>query len=147
MSRKKPLIRAVPTGTASRMWRCCLYRTGRCSITCKRGAYRPPSPLRTARRCATPRTASGISPWLSATKGGGYEIRNPFFKGCVPPKDVTLLSVGSTSCNVYEGFMDYLSARALGIGGKEDHLVLNSVSNVARGVPPSGRLRTDKVLP
>ena len=28
--------------------------------------------------------------------------------------------------------MDYLSARALGIGGKEDHLVLNSVSNVAR---------------
>lgn len=65
-------------------------------------------------------------------EGGGYEIRNPFFKGCVPPKDVTLLSVGSSACNVYEGFMDYLSARALGIGGKEDHLVLNSVSNVAR---------------
>ena len=63
---------------------------------------------------------------------GGYEIRNPFFKGCVPPKDVTLLSVGSATCNVYEGFMDYLSARALGIGGGEDHLVLNSVSNVAR---------------
>ena len=62
----------------------------------------------------------------------GYEIRNPFFKGCVPPKDVTLLSVGSDACNVYEGFMDYLSARALGIGGREDHLVLNSVSNVAR---------------
>ena len=57
-------------------------------------------------------------------EGGGYEIRNPFFKGCVPPKDVTLLPVGSASCNVYEGFMDYLSARALGIGGKEDHLVL-----------------------
>lgn len=65
-------------------------------------------------------------------EGGGYEIRNPFFKGCVPPKDVTLLSVGSDACNVYEGFMDYLSARALCIGGKEDHLVLNSVSNVAR---------------
>ena len=65
-------------------------------------------------------------------EGGGYEIRNPFFKGCVPPKDVTLLSVGSEACNVYEGFMDYLSARALGIGGGEDHLVLNSVSNAAR---------------
>lgn len=63
---------------------------------------------------------------------GGYEIRNPFFKGCVPPKDVTLLPSGSTACNVYEGFMDYLSARALGIGNGEDHLVLNSVSNVAR---------------
>ena len=65
-------------------------------------------------------------------EGGGYEMRNPFFKGCVPPKDVTLLSIGSDACNVYEGFMDYLSARALGIGGSEDHLVLNSVSNVAR---------------
>ena len=65
-------------------------------------------------------------------EGGGYEIRNPFFKGCVPPKDVTLLSVGSATCNVYEGFMDYLSARALGIGNGEDHLVLNSVSNVAK---------------
>ena len=64
--------------------------------------------------------------------GGGYEIRNPFFKGCVPPKDVTLLPSGSAVCNVYEGFVDYLSARALGIGGGEDHLVLNSVSNVAR---------------
>ena len=63
---------------------------------------------------------------------GGYEIRNPFFKGCVPPKDVTLLPSDSTACNVYEGFMDYLSARALGIGNGEDHLVLNSVSNVAR---------------
>ena len=64
--------------------------------------------------------------------GGGYEIRNPFFKGCVPPKDVTLLPSGSAVCNVYEGFVDYLSARALGIGDGEDHLVLNSVSNVAR---------------
>ena len=64
--------------------------------------------------------------------GGGYEIRNRFFKGCVPPKDVTLLPVGSASCNVHEGFMDYLSARVLGIGNGEDHLVLNSVSNVAK---------------
>lgn len=132
MDRKKPLIRTVPTDTASRMWRCCLYRTGRCSVTCKRGAYRPPSPLRTARRCATPRTAKRYFAVAFGNESGGYEIRNPFFKGCVPPKDVTLLPVGSATCNVYEGFMDYLSARALGIGGKEDHLVLNSVSNVAR---------------
>ena len=43
---------------------------------------------------------------------GGYEIRNPFFKGCVPPKDVTLLPSSSTACNVYEGFMDYQIGRA-----------------------------------
>ena len=64
--------------------------------------------------------------------GGGYEIRNRFFKGCLPPKDVTLLAYGSASCNLYEGFMDYLSARVLGIGNGEDHLVLNSVSNLAK---------------
>ena len=50
----------------------------------------------------------------------------------VEPKDVTLLPSGSTVCNVHEGFMDYLSARALGIGNGEDHLVLNSVSNAAK---------------
>ena len=63
---------------------------------------------------------------------GGYEIRNRFFKGCLPPKDVTLLAYGSASCNLYEGFMDYLSARVLGIGNGEDHLVLNSVSNLTK---------------
>lgn len=65
-------------------------------------------------------------------EGGGYEIRNRFFKGCIPPKDITLVGNGSDGCNVYEGFMDYLSARASGIGKGEDHLVLNSVSNVAK---------------
>ena len=62
----------------------------------------------------------------------GYELRNRFFKGCLPPKDVTLLAYGSASCNLYEGFMDYLSARVLGIGNGEDHLVLNSVSNLTK---------------
>ena len=67
-------------------------------------------------------------------RSGGYEIRNKFFKGCIAPKDITHIrqtEPGETCC-LFEGFMDYLSARALGIGGKEDHLVLNSVSNVAR---------------
>lgn len=63
---------------------------------------------------------------------GGCEIRNRFFKGCLPPKDVTVVECGSETCHVYEGFMDYLSARMLGIGRGEDHLVLNSVSNVSR---------------
>ena len=45
---------------------------------------------------------------------------------------MTLLAYGSASCNLYEGFMDYLSARVLGIGNGEDHLVLNSVSNLAK---------------
>lgn len=66
---------------------------------------------------------------------GGYEIRNGLFKGCVPPKDVSLVRTGespSDDCNVFEGFMDFLSAVALKWTENEDSLVLNSVANVAR---------------
>ena len=66
---------------------------------------------------------------------GGYEIRSRFFKGCVPPKSVSLVKAEDTPadvCSVFEGFMDFLSAATLGIGGKGDHLVLNSVANVGK---------------
>lgn len=62
-------------------------------------------------------------------ESGGYEIRNKFFKGSIPPKAVSLIRNGSTSVNVYEGFMDFLSGQTLGYGRTEDNLVLNSVAN------------------
>lgn len=66
---------------------------------------------------------------------GGYEIRSRFFKGCVPPKSISLVKAEDTPadvCSVFEGFMDFLSAATLGVGGKGDHLVLNSVANVGK---------------
>ena len=66
---------------------------------------------------------------------GGYEIRSRFFKGCVPPKDVSLVKAeGSPAdvCSVFEGFMDFLSAVTLGVTGNADCLVLNSVANVEK---------------
>ena len=68
---------------------------------------------------------------------GGYEIRSRHFKGCVPPKDVSLIrteAAGTDACCVYEGFMDFLSAVTLGIGERSDHLVLNSVANVKKAL-------------
>jgi len=66
---------------------------------------------------------------------GGYEIRNKFFKGCIPPKDISLLKgTSSQSCSVFEGFMDFLSAKALGWVKAEDCMVLNSVSNINKAV-------------
>ncbi|MBO5592376.1 MAG: toprim domain-containing protein [Prevotella sp.] len=62
-------------------------------------------------------------------ESGGYEIRNKFFKGSIPPKAVSLIRNGSTTVNVYEGFMDFLSGLTLGYGRNEDSLVLNSVAN------------------
>ena len=64
---------------------------------------------------------------------GGLELRNRFFKGCIPPKDISLKRNGSEVCAVFEGFMDYLSAMQLGIIAS-DWLVLNSVSNVEKTV-------------
>ena len=68
---------------------------------------------------------------------GGYEIRSKLFKGCVPPKDVSLIKPEDTAsdvCSVFEGFMDFLSAATLGIVGNGDCLVLNSVSNVEKAM-------------
>lgn len=66
-------------------------------------------------------------------EAGGMELRNRFFKGCIPPKDISLKRNGSDVCAVFEGFMDYLSAMQMGIIAS-NWLVLNSVSNVEKAV-------------
>ncbi|MFR3025797.1 toprim domain-containing protein [Bacteroides thetaiotaomicron] len=43
---------------------------------------------------------------------GGYEIRNPFFKGCIS-KDITCIDNGSSRCAIFEGFFDMLSYQQL----------------------------------
>ena len=66
---------------------------------------------------------------------GGYETRSRFFKGCVPPKAVSLVKAAdimADECLVFEGFMDFLSAVTLGVTGNADCLVLNSVANVEK---------------
>ena len=67
---------------------------------------------------------------------GGYEVRSRFFKGCVPPKDVSLVKAeGSPAdvCSIFEGFLDFLSAVTLGLE-TGDSLVLNSVANVEKAM-------------
>lgn len=66
-------------------------------------------------------------------RSGGMELRNRFFKGCIPPKDISLKTGGSDACAIFEGFMDYLSAIQLGIIAS-DWLVLNSVSNLEKAL-------------
>ena len=62
---------------------------------------------------------------------GGYEIRNPYFKGSSSPKDITTIKNGSDEAYVFEGFIDFLSFKALHPDLSEnnpDFVVLNSVS-------------------
>lgn len=79
--------------------------------------------------------------------GGGYEIRNPYFKGCIAPKDISIIQktekLRGRCCCLFEGFMDYLSYLTLVKSGRitedgehMDYIVLNSVSNVSRVIEP-----------
>lgn len=68
-------------------------------------------------------------------RSGGYELRNPMFKGCISPKDISCVSLSGKkqdTCCVFEGFVDFLSALVLRTVADEDCLVLNSVSNLER---------------
>ncbi len=65
----------------------------------------------------------------------GYELRNAFFKGSYPPKHITHIANSNARCNVFEGFIDFLSAERLGLNEGNDSVVLNSVSNVGKAIP------------
>lgn len=64
----------------------------------------------------------------------GLELRNPFFKGSYPPKHITHIANGNARCNVFEGFIDFLSAERLGYNDGLDTIVLNSVSNLQKAI-------------
>lgn len=65
-------------------------------------------------------------------RNGGYEIRNAYFKGCISPKDISVIEHGNDNCHVFEGFIDFLSYVEL--HGGCDAVVLNSVINVTKAL-------------
>lgn len=65
----------------------------------------------------------------------GLELRNAFFKGSYPPKHITRIVNCNARCNVFEGFIDFLSAERLGFNDGNDSVVLNSVANVGKAIP------------
>ena len=75
---------------------------------------------------------------------GGYELRNPFFKGCIAPKDISHFYADKPkkACFLFEGFMDFLSLMTLkrkenpqntGLR-QQDYLILNSVTNIHKAI-------------
>lgn len=77
---------------------------------------------------------------------GGYEVRNPYYKGCMKSKDISMIkqSHGETQNRVcvFEGFMDFLSYLTLKQAGDDaicidapcDYLVMNSVGNLKKAL-------------
>ncbi len=68
-----------------------------------------------------------------ANEEGGYELRNPFFKGCLAPKAISFIRgkiPKPKSISIFEGFMDYLSIVSQ-LKDKQlagDAIILNSLS-------------------
>ncbi len=65
----------------------------------------------------------------------GWELRSKYFKGSTSPKDITTITgKDSTRVNVYEGFMDFLSALSYYNITRPacDSIVLNGVGFVAK---------------
>lgn len=69
---------------------------------------------------------------------GGYEIRNPYFKGGNSPKDITHISHESETVDVFEGFMDFLSFQVIRRQTEaplHDAAILNSLALFERARP------------
>ena len=75
-----------------------------------------------------------------------HEVRNPYFKGCIGHKDITLLAhtfnEWQNGCLVFEGFMDFLAYMTLVkqqdrwfvVESPCDYMILNSVANLKQAL-------------
>ena len=67
---------------------------------------------------------------------GGWELRNPYFKGCFAPKAIsTIKGTDSHKLQLFEGFMDFLSWRKLHPEGQADSIMLNSLTLLPKLIP------------
>ena len=67
-----------------------------------------------------------------ANDAGGWEIRSPYFKGCIAPKAITTISKATNCLEIFEVFMDFLSWQTLNPSSKSDAIVLNSLALLPR---------------
>ena len=64
-----------------------------------------------------------------ANDAGGWELRNPYFKGCMAPKSIsTIKGKDGERLQIFEGFIDFLSWRKLHPEIEADSIVLNSLA-------------------
>ena len=67
---------------------------------------------------------------------GGWELRNPYFKGCFAPKSImTIKGTDSHKLQLFEGFMDFLSWRKLHPEVQADSIILYSLTLLPKLIP------------
>ncbi len=71
-----------------------------------------------------------------ANDAGGWELRKPYFKGCMAPKSIsTMKGKDGQRLQIFEGFMDFLSWRKLHPEIDADSIVLNSLALLPKVIP------------
>ena len=71
-----------------------------------------------------------------ANDAGGWELRNPYFKGCMAPKSIsTIKGKDGQRLQIFEGFMVFLSWRKLHSEIDADSIVLNSLALLPKIIP------------
>jgi len=71
-----------------------------------------------------------------ANDAGGWELRNPCFKGCMAPKSISAIKgKDGERLQIFEGFMDFLSWRKLHPEIDADSIVLNSLALLPKIIP------------
>ena len=68
---------------------------------------------------------------------GGFEVRNAYFKGSFGTKDITTFENSkSNEINIFEGFLDYVSAIKLSKGKilQQNNIILNSVAETKKAI-------------
>lgn len=72
--------------------------------------------------------------------GGGFEVRNPYYKGCIGHKDITIIRQNKEDIQeriiIFEGFMDFLSylmlydinSSRICLPYQCDYMILNSIN-------------------
>lgn len=67
---------------------------------------------------------------------GGFETLNPYFKGCLPPKEISTFDKKTPIVHLFEGFMDYLSLLTMQARQADvSAVVLNSIANLEKAIP------------
>lgn len=84
---------------------------------------------------------------------GGYEMRNPYYKGCIRKKDISIIEYAAGGKQehvcIFEGFTDFLSYQTLlkqnnaivCVQGMCDHIIMNSVSNLKKTLEVLGEYK------
>jgi len=79
-------------------------------------------------------------------ENGGWEVNNPYFKGCLGPKGLTLVPGAPDRLVLFEGMLDYLSWKFEQLDNGETVILLNGVTFIEAAIKRAAGYREKTVF-